>query len=49
MANDSSESDNILFNIHLDDIISNEDKLDNIYERYKILYGFNKMFLNLKN
>ena len=49
MANDSSESDNILFNIHLDDITSKEGNLDNIYERYKILYGFNKMFLNLKN
>ena len=48
MANDSNESDNVLFNIHLDDIISKEDNLDNIYERYKILYGFNKMFLNLK-
>ena len=49
LESDVNESDNILINIHLDDIISNEDNLENIYERYKILYGFNKMFLNLKN
>ena len=49
IANDLTESDNILLNIHLDEIITKEDNLDNVYERYKILYGFNKMFLNLKN
>ena len=49
MANDLNESDNILLNMNLDDIILKEDNLDNIYERYKILYGLNKMFLNLKN
>ena len=25
------------------------DNIDNIYERYKIIYGFNKMFPNLEN
>ena len=49
MANDLNESYKILLNIYLDDIILKEDHLDNIYERYKILYGLNKIFLNLKN
>ena len=39
---------NILEKINLDEIILNDEKLDNLYERFKILYGFNKMFPNLK-
>ena len=38
---------NILEKINLDEIILNDEKLDNLYERFKILYGFNKMFPNL--
>ena len=49
MKNASNESESFLLNINLEDIILNEDKLDNIYERFKILYGFNKMLPNLKN
>ena len=37
---------NILENLNLEDISLRKDKLDNIYERYKILYGFIKSFLN---
>jgi hypothetical protein len=39
---------NILEKINLDEIILNDEKLDNLYERFKILYGFNKMFPHLK-
>jgi len=49
MKNASNKSEPFLLEINLEDIILNEDKLDNIYERFKILYGFNKMFPNLKN
>ena len=49
MENEANKSEDILSNINLDDIILKEDNLDNIYERYKILYGLNKMFINLKN
>ena len=49
MKNTSNEYEPFLFNFNLEDIILNEDKLDNIYERFKIFYGFNKMFPNLKN
>ncbi len=49
MKNASNKSEPFLLNINLEDIILNEDNLDNIYERFKILYGFNKMFPNLKN
>ena len=38
---------NIFESIYLDEIILNDEKLDNLYERFKILYGFNKMFPNL--
>ena len=49
MKNAPNKFEPFLLNINLEDIILNEDKLDNIYERFKILYGFNKMFPNLKN
>ena len=49
MKNATNKFEPFLLNINLEDIILNEDKLDNIYERFKILYGFNKMFPNLKN
>ena len=44
----NKDKNNILKNLDLEDISIREDKLDNIYERYKILYGFNKMFPKLK-
>ena len=44
----NKDKKNILEKINLEDISIREDKLDNIYERYKILYGFNKMFPKLK-
>ena len=44
----SKDRNNILENLNLEDISIREDKLDNIYERYKILYGFSKMFPKLK-
>ena len=44
----NKDKNNILENLNLEDISLREDKLDNIYERYKILYGFNKMFPKLK-
>ena len=34
--------------INLDEIELNDDKLDNYYEKFKIIFGFNKMFPNLK-
>ena len=49
MKNASNNSESFLLNINLEDIFLYDDKLDNIYERFKILYGFNKMFPNLKN
>ena len=39
---------NILEKVKLEEISIREDKLDNIYEKYKILYGFYKIFPNLK-
>ena len=44
----NKDKNNIFENLNLEDISIREDKLDNIYERYKILYGFNKMFPKLK-
>ena len=44
----NKDKNNIFENLDLEDISIREDKLDNIYERYKILYGFNKMFPKLK-
>ena len=44
----NKDKKNILEKVNLEDISIREDKLDNIYERYKILYGFNKMFPKLK-
>ena len=49
METEINKSENIFTNINLDEVILKEDNLDNIYERYKILYGFHKMFLNIKN
>ena len=44
----NKDEKNILEKVNLEDISIRENKLDNIYERYKILYGFNKMFPKLK-
>jgi hypothetical protein len=44
----NKDKKNILEKVNLEDISIRDDKLDSIYERYKILYGFNKMFPNLK-
>ena len=44
----NKDKDEILSKIFLNNIILKEDKLDNYYERFKILYGFNKMFPKLK-
>ena len=46
--NNLNKKNNILEKVNLDKIIINEDNLDNIYERFKILYGFNAMFPLLK-
>ena len=46
--NNLNKKNNILEKVKLDKIIINEDNLDNIYERFKILYGFNAMFPLLK-
>ena len=45
----SNRSENLLTNIYLNDILLHEEKIDNIYERFKILYFFNLMFPKLKN
>ena len=44
----NKKNENILSEMKLEEIILKEEKLKNIYERYKILYGFNKIFPNLK-
>ena len=49
MLNFNNSKENFLEKINLEEIILNDERLDNIYERFKILYGFNKMFPNLKN
>ena len=46
--NNLNKKNNILEKVKLDKIIINEDNLDNIYERFKILHGFNAMFPLLK-
>ena len=33
----------------LDEIIVKDENIDNIYEKYKIIYRFNQIFPNLKN
>ena len=45
----NKSKENVLENINLEEIELKEENLDNINERYKIIYGFNKMFPNLKN
>ena len=49
LLNFNNSKENFLEKINLEEIILNDEKLDNLYERFKILYGFNKMFPNLKN
>ena len=49
LFNYNNSKENFLEKINLEEIILNDEKLDNLYERFKILYGFNKMFPNLKN
>jgi len=49
MLNFNNSKENFLEKINLEEIILNDERLDNLYERFKILYGFNKMFPNLKN
>ena len=44
----NEKNENILSDMKLEEIKLKEEKLQNIYERYKILYGFNKLFPNLK-
>lgn len=46
--NNLNKKNNFLEKVKLDKIIINEDNLDNIYERFKILHGFNAMFPLLK-
>ena len=48
MFNFNNSKKNFLERINIEEIILNDTKLDNLYERFKILYGFNKMFPNLK-
>ena len=45
----SKNNNSILDNIKTIKINSNEDELSNVYEQYKILFGFNKLFPNLEN
>ena len=49
LLNFINSKENFLEKINIEEIILNDEKLDNLYERFKILYGFNKMFPNLKN
>ena len=48
-VNNKNKNNNILEKINLEKIIIKEDNLDNIYEKFKILYGFNQMFPFLKD
>ena len=45
----NNNGNNILGNIKTKKLEINENKLHNIYERFKIIYGFNKLFPNLEN
>ena len=47
--NYNKTKENFLDKINLEEIDLKENKLDNIYEKFKVIYGFNKMFPNLKN
>jgi len=49
LLNFNISKENILEKINIEEILLNDEKLVNLYERFKILYGFNKMFPNLKN
>ena len=40
---------NVLDKVGIKNVDLMEDKLNNVYEKYKIIYGFNKMFPNLEN
>ena len=40
---------NVLENINIKNIEMNVNNLNNIYEKYKIIYGFNKMFPKIEN
>ena len=45
----NNKEKSILEDIKIKRIELKEDKLDNIYEQYKIIYGFNKLFPNLES
>jgi len=45
----NNKGNSILGNIKTKKLEMNEEKLNNIYERFKIIYGFNKLFPNLEN
>ena len=49
LLNYIESKENVLNYINIEEIEMKEENLDNIYERYKIIYGFNKMFPYLKN
>ena len=44
---DNQNSKNDLKDVNLEEIVLNDYKLKNYYERLKIFYGFNKIFPNL--
>ena len=44
---DNQNSKNDLKDVNLEEIVLNDYKLKNYYERFKIFYGFNKIFPNL--
>ena len=45
----NNNGNNILGNIKTKKLEIKEENLNNIYERFKIIYGFNKLFPNLEN
>ena len=49
LFNYNNNGSNILEKTKLKKIELKEDKLNNIYEQFKIIYGFNKLFPNLEN
>ena len=48
LVNYNKSKENILEKINIEEIEIKEENLDNIYERFKIIYGFHKMFPNTK-
>ena len=49
LINYNNTENNVLEKNKIKNIELNVDNLNNIYEKYKIIYGFNKMFPNLEN